>query len=131
MDTLCPCGSNKHFDQCCGAIINGKNQATTATELMRSRYTAFTLADVDYLMRSYHSRTRPIRERKQIQAWAKSVKWIGLQILVSEMGNTDDSIGYVEFRAIFSENGKMDQIHEKSLFEREKGNWVYVNGSHY
>ncbi|TAJ14550.1 Sec-C motif domain protein [Marinilabiliaceae bacterium JC017] len=126
MTTPCPCGSNCNYQDCCELIITGKKEALTAEELMRSRYTAFTIANVDYLMRSHHSKTRPIKERKNIQKWAQSVQWMGLVLLSTKAGQATDKKGYVEFRALFLENGKMDQIHEKSLFEREKGKWVYV-----
>lgn len=125
MNSICACGSNLDFDQCCGCIINGTRQAATAEQLMRSRYTAFTLANVDYLMRSHHSKSRPTRDRKQILAWAKSVKWMGLTIIRTELGQLDDSIGFVEFRAMFIEDGQLSQIHENSRFERESGKWVY------
>jgi len=98
---------------------------------MRSRYVAFTKADVNYLMRSHHSKTRPMKDRKNIERWAKSVTWMGLVILSSEAGKEADSHGMVEFRAIYLENGKLQEIHEKSLFVREDGKWVYTSGEHY
>jgi len=125
MSQLCSCGSHIDFDDCCGGIINGTRQADTAEQLMRSRYTAFTIANVDYLMRSHHSKSRPTRDRKQILAWAKSVKWMGLTIIRTEKGQPDDLVGFVEFRAMFIEDGELSQIHENSRFERESGRWVY------
>ena len=95
---------------------------------MRSRYTAFTKADVDYLIRSHHSRTRPTRERKSIKQWAQSVQWMGLVVLKSEAGQPSEATGIVEFRALYMENGQMQQIHERSSFEKEDGKWVYVTG---
>jgi SEC-C motif-containing protein len=125
MSNNCPCGSLRDYNECCGAIISGQRDALTAQELMRSRYTAFTLANVDYLMRSHHSKSRPIRERQQILTWAKSVKWMGLTIINTQQGEPADTTGYVEFKAVFMENGKVSHIHENSFFEREKGLWVY------
>jgi len=130
MSNLCPCGSLKERNACCLAIISGKREAETALELMRSRYTAFTMADGAYLMRSHHSHTRPVKERKSIDAWAKSVHWMGLVILGAQAGEAPDNTGYVEFRALYLEGGKMQQIHEKSLFKREHGKWVYHSGTH-
>ncbi len=130
MSNLCPCGSQKDKNDCCLAIISGKRDAKTASELMRSRYTAFTLADGVYLMRSHHSQTRPVREQKSIEAWAKSVQWMGLVILGTQAGEAPDHTGFVEFRALYLEGGKMQQIHEKSLFKREHGKWVYFSGTH-
>lgn len=98
---------------------------------MRSRYVAFTRANVDHLMRSHSPQTRPIKDRKSIEKWAKSVTWIGLTILQTQAGGADDELGYVEFKATYMEDGKFQQIHEKSLFQRENHKWVYVSGVHF
>jgi SEC-C motif-containing protein len=127
---LCPCGSGQLFVNCCEPIISGKKEAITAQVLMRSRYTAFTQANVDYLMRSHSVKTRPVKERKSIEKWAKSVTWMGLTIIQTQAGEASDKLGFVEFKALYLENGKPDQIHEKSLFHRENGKWVYVSGVH-
>jgi SEC-C motif-containing protein len=126
----CPCGSKQNYVQCCAPVIGGQQPATTAEMLMRSRYSAFTQCNVDYILRTYHSKTRPTRDRAKILAWAKSVKWLGLTVLDTQMGLEDNEMGYVEFRAMYNENGTMGLIHEKSLFKREKGHWVYVSGEH-
>jgi len=130
MRNLCPCGSGSPYSACCGPIISGKKDAATAQELMRSRYTAFTQANVDYLMRSHSAKTRPIKERKSIEKWAKSVVWMGLTIVSTQYGEANDETGYVEFKALYLENGKPEQIHEKSFFQRENAKWVYVSGVH-
>jgi len=130
MQNVCPCGSEFPYSACCEPIISGTKDAVTAQELMRSRYTAFTLANVDYLMRSHSAKTRPIKERKSIEKWAKSVVWMGLTVLNTQAGEATDEIGYVEFEALYLENGQPQQIHEKSLFRRENGKWVYVSGVH-
>jgi Uncharacterized protein conserved in bacteria len=127
----CPCGSGRSYATCCEPIINGKSDAHTAQELMRTRYTAFTLANVNYLMRSHHPSTRPNKERKSIEKWAKSVRWIGLTILNTQSGEANDETGYVEFKALFMENGQLQQLHERSFFQRENGKWVYVSGTMY
>lgn len=131
MPNLCPCGSGQTFVNCCEPILTGKRDALTAQKLMHSRYTAFTLADVDYLLRSHAAKTRPVKDRKNIERWAKSVVWMGLSILNTEFGEAHDETGYVEFKATFLENGQPGQIHEKSFFQRENGQWVYVSGVHF
>ncbi len=131
MQNRCPCGSGLTYADCCEPIISGRKEAITAQQLMRSRYTAFTKANVDYLMRSHSAKTRPIKERKSIEKWAKSLNWMGLTILDTQDGEANDEIGYVEFKALYLENGRPQQIHEKSLFQRENGIWVYVSGEHF
>ena len=52
-------------------------------------------------------------------------------ILNTQDGEVTDDTGYVEFRAMYMEDGQMQQIHEKSLFKRENQKWVYVSGVHF
>ncbi len=51
-----------------------------------------------------------------------------LTILQTQAGEANDELGYVEFKATYIEDGKLQQIHEKSLFQRENHKWVYVSG---
>lgn len=128
---MCLCGSKRLFSDCCEPVIQNKKEASTAEALMRSRYTAYSLADINYLMRSHHSKTRPLKDKKNIKKWTQSIKWMGLTIVNTEEGTKNDDYGTVEFIAIYIENGKLNQIHEKSLFKKENNLWVYVNGNHY
>ncbi|WP_236778410.1 YchJ family protein [Pseudalgibacter alginicilyticus] len=102
------------------------NKAVTAEQLMRSRYSAFVLANGDYLMQSHHSSTRPIKEKKDIVKWAKSVEWIKLEILETSKGYETDSDGTVTFNAYFYKHGKIRVIHEKSIFIKEDNHWTYL-----
>ena len=93
---------------------------------MRSRYSAFVLADGDYLMATHHSSTRPIKEKKAIVKWAKSVQWIRLEVLETSNGSINDVEGIVTFNAYFFEKGKVDVINEKSAFVKENNQWFYL-----
>ncbi|WP_246147033.1 YchJ family protein [Seonamhaeicola marinus] len=101
-------------------------EAKTAEQLMRSRYSAFVLANGDYLMKSHHSTTRPVKEKKAIVKWAKSVEWIKLEVLETTRGTLHDTEGTVTFKAYFYEKGKVDVIHEKSKFVKENNCWTYL-----
>ncbi|MEW6700992.1 MAG: YchJ family metal-binding protein, partial [Actinomycetota bacterium] len=59
MTLLCPCGSGRNLDQCCGPILDDPRHAETAEALMRSRYTANTLGRWNHLWATWHPRTRP------------------------------------------------------------------------
>jgi SEC-C motif-containing protein len=104
--------------------------AKTAEQLMRSRYTAFVLADINYLLNSHHPKTRPTKERKQILKWAKSVHWMGLHIVSKKAGSESDSEGWVEFKASYIEDNFPGCIHENSYFVKENGKWFYKSGVH-
>lgn len=97
---------------------------------MRSRYSAFVLGDINYLMSSHHSATRPIKERNDMLRWTKSVSWMGLQIVTKKAGATTDTEGWVEFKAMYSQDGILECIHENSYFEKQKDIWYYKSGTH-
>ncbi|MDE5422617.1 YchJ family protein [Ancylomarina sp. DW003] len=124
----CICGRPLTYEDCCGVYHSGKRVAQTAEDLMRSRYSAFVLADVDYIMRTYATETRPNSERNEIKEWAASVMWLGLQIISTKDGTIGDSEGRVKFKALYSEAGKIHEMIEDSFFRFEKGQWFYVNG---
>lgn len=129
--TFCKCGSGRDEKLCCDEIICGKRNATSCLELMRSRYVAFTRADMNYLIKSHYSKTCHIEDYKSSKQWALSVKWLGLSVINTQFGEAGDETGYVEFRALYLENGMMQQIHERSFFRRENGIWKYVSGDHF
>jgi SEC-C motif domain protein len=122
----CHCGTTKTYQDCCEVFHRNNGKTETAEQLMRSRYSAFVLADGDYLMATHHSSTRPIKEKKAIVKWAKSVQWIKLEVLDTSKGSINDVEGTVTFNAYFFENGKVDVIHEKSAFVKEGNLWYYL-----
>ncbi|TYP75233.1 YchJ family protein [Aquimarina intermedia] len=124
--TKCPCDTTKTYPDCCELIHRNIDNAKTAEDLMRSRYTAFVLANGAYLMKSHHSTTRPVHDTEEIVAWAKSVQWIRLEVLGTTKGGHNDKEGTVHFKAYFFEGGIVQVIEEHSLFEREEEHWVYV-----
>lgn len=118
----CPCGAldadaaPRPYDQCCGRLHRGQEQAQTPEELMRSRYSAFVRGEDDYLFRTWHPRTRPDDVSSDPQ-----VTWTGLDVRRSE---AEGDRGTVEFVA--SHVG--GSMHEVSRFERRAGRWFYVDG---
>ena len=90
---------------------------------MRLRYSAFVKAYVDYFMKSYQRKTRPLSEKKELKVWTKAVIWLHLQILSANKGGVSDIEGTVAFKAFFSEEGDVKVISENSIFEKEKGKW--------
>lgn len=121
----CPCGSQKTYENCCAIIHADIAQAKTAEQLMRSRYTAFTMALGEYLVQSHHPTTRNTVNATDLSTWAKSVKWMHLQVLKTNQGTEHDAEGTVEFKAHFRQGLFKKTIHEKSLFKKENNIWYY------
>jgi SEC-C motif-containing protein len=91
---------------------------------MRSRYTAFAVGNVGYLLQSWHASTRP----EDIDA-ATIPEWQGLRIMRTEEGREGDSKGVVEFEATFSTGGQgRGLLCEVSRFVSENWQWFYVDG---
>ena len=121
--SICPCGSDKQYSDCCGRYIEGNETPATAEALMRSRYTAYTLLNEDYLRNTWHPSTRP--ERLGLADDAAS-KWLGLQVKRHELQDAEHAI--VEFVARYKTGGRAHRLHEVSRFVRENVRWFYVNG---
>lgn len=96
---------------------------------MRSRYTAYVLANEPYLRKTWCSRTRPpgaLLEEPRPQ-------WLGLTVVSSNQEPGEGSHATVEFIARYKINGRAAKLHEVSRFLREPdddGNlaWCYVDG---
>ncbi|WP_367135392.1 MULTISPECIES: YchJ family protein [Streptomyces] len=117
----CPCGLDAAYGDCCGALHDGRRTASTAERLMRSRYSAFAVQDAAYLLRTWHSSTRP-----GSLEFDPGMRWTRLEILGTTDGTPFHQEGTVEFRAHYSAHGHADSQHENSRFVREDGRWVYV-----
>jgi SEC-C motif-containing protein len=124
---LCPCGSEKALSDCCLPYLEGKASPPTAEALLRSRYTAFTRGEVDYILDSHHSRTREQVKREEIEEWAKGSEWQGLKILQTDRGQAADEEGTVAFHARYTANGKDHDHFEHALFQKEAGRWKFVD----
>lgn len=117
----CDCGSRRLFTECCGPVLAGES-ADTAEALMRSRFTAFAHGDAAHLLRSWHPSTRPRRLDLDDTVWRR------LQIVDAVDGGPGDPRGIVEFRASYRSAEGAGVLHERSRFEREAGEWRYLDG---
>jgi SEC-C motif-containing protein len=124
---LCPCGRPAALEACCGRFIQGWEDPTTAEELMRSRFTAYALGEVDYLVATHDPAHLP--DRAQIAAWARRARFTALDVDEVVDGGPDDDTGIVEFSADFVEEGRKQEHRERSRFKRIDGRWYYVDGT--
>jgi len=120
----CPCGSKKTYVECCMPVLESTARAETAEQLMRSRYTAFSKMNNEYLLASWAAKTRP----KQLDTDETPVKWINLEILDTEQGTAQDANGTVSFIASFIVSGHLCHLQEKSSFIKEDDTWFYLDG---
>jgi SEC-C motif domain protein len=95
---------------------------------MRSRYCAYVLSDIDYIMETHDPSTAMNADRAGAARWAKDAEFRGLEILSVEGGEVDDDEGMVEFKARYVRDGASCLHHERSTFRKSRGRWFYVDG---
>ena len=126
---VCPCGTGKAYLDCCGAFISHQKKPATPEELMRSRYTAYTQVNIDYIVDTMKSPASDNFDKEARRASAKKIKWTGLKIIKT---THDSTKGIVEFCAYYfidnNNDNKKNKLHEVSEFRFENEKWYYIDG---
>jgi len=125
----CPCGSDGDFEKCCSPFLAGHELPDTAEKLMRSRYTAYTQADIEYIKKTMTAEARKDFDPVETRKWAEESKWKGLKIIDTKLGGPSDKAGMVEFTATYEKDGVGIDHHEVSQFRKtDEGQWLFVDG---
>jgi SEC-C motif-containing protein len=99
--------------------------AKSALELMKSRYSAYCVADLGYI----ESTTTPNKLDKQdiafLTNWSKNSTWQHLEIVDN---SEDTNSGMVEFKAYYIYEKVQRCHHEKSTFVKIDDVWYYDEG---
>ena len=127
----CPCGG-ECYATCCEPFHLGTARPETAEQLMRSRYSAFALKQVDYLIATHPEPGTPVvQRRRELRASCAQTRWLGLRITAVEAGTEGDLQGRVSFEASFAAAGQRQCLKETSLFQRRgeqaDGDWLYIS----
>jgi SEC-C motif-containing protein len=119
---ICPCSSGKLFSECCEPFILTNNCPESALACMRSRYSAYVLGNIDYLISSTVEEERKYYSKKEIERWSKESTWLKLEIIAH-------SEKHVEFKAYYQDILEQIHIHhEKSNFIYRDKCWFYKDG---
>ena len=124
----CPCGLNKTLEKCCGRYLSGKELAPTPEALMRSRYTAYTLSDMNYIASTMKEPASNNFDFDESIDWCQHTTWRGLDVRHAAQSN---NTGTVEFIAHFTYNRHEDSLHEISEFRLDDGKWYYIDGKQF
>ncbi|KAL3815751.1 hypothetical protein ACHAXA_004953 [Cyclostephanos tholiformis] len=142
-DVPCPCGSGEVYGDCCGPLHRGDRICSSMTDVLRSRYTAFSWRNIEYVMATTHESCRDYRDDRV--AWAKDLNrngmfdgfdFVSLSAGEEEIDVDDENTGYVEFKVTFRARGgggiagQETVISERSRFLRNPtdGSWSYASG---
>ena len=122
---FCPCGSQKPYEGCCGLYLSGKETPPSPEALMRSRYTAFTFGNLDYIEDTMRENALKRFNREAVERSLKETMWIQLTVLRATEGGDR---GTVQFMVCFKQKDKKMIMHEISTFKRIKEKWYYTEG---
>jgi len=132
--SICPCRvleeTEIDFQHCCGPLLEGGQSAQTAEALMRSRYVAYVMKNIDYIDETQTSSKEEDFDKDEALRWAESSDWMGLEIKRTEQGTKKDSTGLVEFVARYrdKQSGSEHQHHETAYFVNDNENWRFTVG---
>ena len=97
---------------------------------MRSRYAAYAVGAVDYLMGTTdpsgpQHRSPRATWRAELLEFCQQTHFSGLLLLGH---GQDGERGWVRFRALLEQGGRDASFEEHSLFHRRDGRWLYHSG---
>ena len=124
----CPCGQGVEYDDCCGRYISGREIPVTAEQLMRSRYTAYSLANIPYIEATMRGSAAQGFNPLEAMQWAKAANWQGLTVHAHQPVLDDPPRAFVEFTAKYEVDNKLHHLHERSEFHFDNGRWYYITG---
>ena len=126
----CPCHSGIEYAQCCKPYHSWKQHAPTALALMKSRYSAYALSEINYLIKTTHPKNPAYQ--KDLKTWqcelanyCRTIQCLGLTILNHTPGVTNST---VTFQAHLSQNGHLFTLTETSTFIKQDQHWLYYSG---
>ncbi len=127
----CPCCSGQTYRQCCQRLISGQQYAKTPLQLMRSRYSAYALDNMDYIEATMRGKALKALQKMTDQLTeTEQPKWYRLEIIDAPEVGANDTTATVEFIAYFRTGLQSHQLHELSYFKKIDHQWFYVDGEH-
>lgn len=126
--STCYCGSGTAYSDCCEPVIGGVQTAVSAEQLMRARYSAYVVAQMDFVFETTHPDHREGYDHAGTKEWAETSEWLGLEIIGTKKGSQADNDGEVEFIARFNEKNELREHHENAQFIKSDGQWYFTEG---
>ncbi len=130
MSELCPCGSGRPLDQCCGPYLEGRAWPDDAGTMVRSRFSAYCLGKFDYLVETSHPAYREDLTAQMLEEQTRDVHWLRLDMGPCEKdqpeGGNGELFDTAEFYAYYELEGSVRQIGERSFFQRKDGKFDYL-----
>ncbi|NNP68383.1 YchJ family protein [Acinetobacter sp. Ac_5812] len=121
----CPCGQGQ-YAACCQPLHLKQQVAQTAEQLMRSRYSAFALKQIDYILQTTALGQQSTLDRAAIADWSQSNQWLKLDV-VQHQPKLDKTHALVEFKAHYHDGTQAHIHHEISHFVLHQQQWYFLD----
>ncbi|RYY78025.1 MAG: YchJ family protein [Moraxellaceae bacterium] len=123
---ICPCGSLQSYRQCCQPLHESSQVAISAEQLMRSRYAAFVMGEIDYIVQTTVPAQQGLLDVQAITDWSQQNQWLGLSIIASQP-DVKPRHAHVEFVARFKDQQGEQQHRELSSFVHSGTRWYFLD----
>ena len=139
---LCPCRVSPKlaflmqpiaYSDCCQPYHDALDEndinitAESAERLMRTRYSAFVLQKVGYIVKTTVPVQQALLDVNAVEKWARETNWAGLEI-VSHTAKLGKRHAQVEFKAFYTTlEGQQAAHHELSSFVKIDGHWYFLD----
>lgn len=123
---VCPCCSGDVLAACCAPFHAGQ-PTPSAEKLMRSRYSAYVLGLVDYLLDTTLPVQKDKLDRESITQWSLQSTWLGLEVERSEVLGGKPEHAFVTFVARWHDGSGEHSHRERSAFVQTQGRWCFID----
>ena len=130
--TPCPCSSGRDYKECCAPFHKGA-ETPDPPSLVRARYSAFALGEIEFLYRTldvdHPDRVKHTRDHvlAALRAASSSFKYMGLEIRESRDADAD-GIARVTYRARIFRKGTDVSFVEHAELRHDGTGWRYLGG---
>ena len=127
-NTLCPCQSGVLYADCCQPYHQQAAYAKTAEQLTRSRYSAYVLGDIDYLVQTTLHIQQAKLDSEAMRQWSQGTQWDGLTIIKHRAAMAGNQ-AMVIFEAYYRTPEGRQTHYEESLFVKINKRWYFKDPS--
>jgi SEC-C motif domain protein len=127
---LCPCQSGQPYQICCSPLHQGVVLVQSPEQLMRSRYSAYALGHIDYIVHTTVLVQQPLLDQRGIRAWSQNSQWLGLTVYEQKIARHSVHHAWVRFTAKWQDQQGLHQHDELSAFVQVGQQWFFIDPNH-
>jgi SEC-C motif-containing protein len=94
---------------------------------MRSRYSAYVLGLIDYLLDTTLPVQKSSLDRESISQWSAQSTWLGLEVENAELLGGKPEHAFVTFTARWHDATGEHSHRERSAFVQNQGRWYFID----